>query len=171
MSSGRSTVTLPSTVAAGDVTLEITAVEPRVTLDRRYAEPVVLPAAISEISAGRQAGVPAAFETGCRDDLLAVDGEPVSVRVGGTTAAALAGDALDVTVCDGDTIELDAGTHRITTGTGALSGLDVDRVVLAAPGPSVATHSRADGNRHRPGPARPRGDRRGLSRRMLAGTR
>ncbi len=48
----------PTPVAAGDVTLEITSIEPRITLDRRYAEPVVLPAAIAELSVARPTVVP-----------------------------------------------------------------------------------------------------------------
>ena len=52
----------------------VTGIEPRSTLDRRYAEPVTLPAAISEISAGARTVVPATFDTGCRDDLLTIDG-------------------------------------------------------------------------------------------------
>ena len=71
------------------MTLEITAIEPRITLDRRYAEPVVLPAAITEISARPQASVPAAVDTGCRDD-LARDRrrQPCRSRVRATVAAA-----------------------------------------------------------------------------------
>ena len=49
---GSSTVPLPADDPAPGEQLEITAVEPHVALDRRYGEPVVLPAAISEVSIG-----------------------------------------------------------------------------------------------------------------------
>ena len=56
---------------------------------------------------------------------------------------------LDAILCDGATLDLDAGTHRITTGTGAISGLHVDRVVLAAPDRPSPT---AQPGRRRPSP-------------------
>ena len=42
-----------------------------------------------------------AVDTGCRDDLLAVDGRPVPLRITGTTTAALARDGLAVRTCSG----------------------------------------------------------------------
>ena len=47
--------------------------------------------------------------------------------------ALLAGDAVTATPCDASELTLGAGTHRITTAAGAESGLQVDRIVLAAP--------------------------------------
>lgn len=76
------------------------------------------------------AATDAAIGADCRSDLLLVDGEPVSVRLGdaddgGTTA---------IELCDG-AIELAAGEHRLQTAAGADSGIDVDRLVLSsAPG-------------------------------------
>jgi arabinofuranan 3-O-arabinosyltransferase len=131
--SGTSTVTLPDAVPAGTVRLTVTEVEPRVVLDRRYAEPVTLPAAISELSAGSRTTVPATFDSGCRDDLLVIGDQRISVRVQGSVAGALAGEPLDATLCDGAAVALAAGTHRIASTPGAWTGLDIDRVVLAAP--------------------------------------
>ncbi len=133
---GRSTVTLPEALD-GDVEVRITGVEPRITLDRRYAEPVVLPAAIAEISAGARTTIPAAVDTGCRDDLVALDGTPVPVRITAPTADLLAGAPVDAVLCAGPDLALGPGTHRLTTGGG--SGLQVDRVALAAPAPAAAT--------------------------------
>jgi arabinofuranan 3-O-arabinosyltransferase len=129
---GTSTVTLPTPLPAGDLTLTITAVEPRITLDRRYGEPVEHPAAISELSIGPRATVPERIDTGCRDDLLSVDGTPLPVRVTGTLADALAGAPLGASVCGDEQLVLDAGTHRIASTPGARTGLDVDRVVLTS---------------------------------------
>ena len=67
---GTSVVTLPGALPAGPVQLEIMAVDPHVVLDRRYAEPVVLPAAIAEIDVAARTVVPDRLDTGCRDDLV-----------------------------------------------------------------------------------------------------
>jgi arabinofuranan 3-O-arabinosyltransferase len=110
------------------VQLEITSIEPRVVLDRRYGEPVVLPAAVSELSIGARTVVPEQLDTGCRDDLVAIDGEPMPVRVVAPVADLLDGAAVEATPCVA-TVELGAGTHRLTTTAG--TGVQVDRTVLA----------------------------------------
>jgi arabinofuranan 3-O-arabinosyltransferase len=145
--SGVSTVTLAQSLPAGPVRLTITAVDPKVVLDRRYGEPVTLPAAIAELSAAASASVPATLDTGCRDDLVTIDGHPLPVRVQGSVRSLLAGDPVAAVPCGGATIDLAAGTHRLATAKGLDTGLDIDRVVLAAPdrpaiGPS-ATGPRA----------------------------
>jgi arabinofuranan 3-O-arabinosyltransferase len=137
-------VALPAALPAGAVQLEITGIEPGITLDRRYAEPVVLPAAISEIDVGSRTVVPDRLDTGCRDDLVAVDGAPVPVRVEASVADLLAGEPVPATICGDEALTLAAGTHRLTTTDGATTGIDVDRVVLADPSrqsgpPTVAT--------------------------------
>jgi arabinofuranan 3-O-arabinosyltransferase len=126
---GISHVTLPRPVR-GPVRLDLTAIEPRIVLDRRYAEPVVLPAAISELSLGERSVVPDRVDTGCRDDLVQIDGEPISVRIEAPVSGLLAGDAVEATPCGSATVSLAAGTHRLTTMDGTTTGLEVDRVVL-----------------------------------------
>ncbi len=127
---GTSVISLPEPLPAGPVTLAITAVEPRFTLDRRYAEPVELPAAIAELSVGARTLVPDYVDTGCRGDLLQIDGRSVLVRVFAETAALLAGQPAAAMPCGDDAIALDAGVHRVTEPR--LPGLQVDRVVLAS---------------------------------------
>lgn len=68
------------------------------------------------------------FDTGCRDDLVELDGRPVPVRVHGTIAAARAGDALAIDGCGA--VTLDGTEHRLETAPGATTGLDLDRLVL-----------------------------------------
>ncbi len=135
---------------SGDVTVEITEVEPQLTLDRRYAEPVVVPAAISELSIGERTAIPASVDTACRDDLVQIDGEPLSIRIEASSAQLLAGDAVEATPCASAPLDLAAGTHRLITTNGTSTGLDVDRVVLrdtavapadAAGSPSVTLES------------------------------
>ncbi len=91
-------------------------------------QPVALPISIAEV--GLDVPVPAApavVDTGCRDDLLQIDGSAVAVRIHGAVADARRG--LDVTACE-PSVSLDAGSHTLD---GAVtSGFDLDRVVLSS---------------------------------------
>jgi arabinofuranan 3-O-arabinosyltransferase len=133
---GAATITLPQALPAGPITIEITGVDERTTIDRRYAEPVALPVAISELSIGRRTPVPATVDTGCRDDLVAIDGAPLPIRITASSADLLAGTAVAATLCADPAVELAAGDHELVTTPG--TGLDVDRVVLDAGGRSAA---------------------------------
>ncbi len=141
---GVSRVRLPRPVS-GSVRLEIAAIEPRFVLDRRYAEPVVLPAAVAELSLGERSVVPDRLDTDCRDDLLNLDGEAIPVRIEGAVADLLAGEAVAATPCGSATLTLDEGLHRLTAAPGAGTGVHIDRVVLdggsapAADGAPTAT--------------------------------
>lgn len=126
---GESTVTVPEGFTAGPLRIEISGVVERVTRDRRFADTVLMPAAISEITNIEPAELPRDFATDCRDDLVSIDGEPVRVRVAGTVTDAFSGEALTATVCDGSR-ELGAGEHRVTGQANRRSGLHVDRIVL-----------------------------------------
>ena len=123
---------LPREISLDDVTLTITAVDARTTLDRRYAEPFVLPAAVSEI---RFDGVAPAVRpverltADCRDDLLTIDGEGVPLSFDVDAATALSGEPIDAEVCT-ETVDLAAGTTRIEGAPGRVTGIDVDRVTL-----------------------------------------
>lgn len=129
-------LTLPRPVSLADLTIQISDVEARTTIDRRFGEPVTLPAAIAEI---RFDGVsptvkPATSITAdCRTDLLTLNGEPVGVSYTTDTATLLAGDGVDVELCD-LAPTLDAGRYDlVATNVGALQ---VDRVVLFEPAPA-----------------------------------
>lgn len=130
---GRSTVVLPASISGAQLTFTIDAVETRTTVDRRYAEVVELPASIVELGGLPLAPpITSAAPAPCRDDLLTIDGTPVGLAIDAADVAALvAGDAVDVTTCDGEAIALAAGTHRLASAAGLATGVDVDRVVLA----------------------------------------
>ncbi len=96
-----SAIDVPDGFGAGPLTIEITAVTERTTRDRRFADTVVMPAAISEVGNIVPSSLPSQFDTGCRDDLVAIDSTPVSVRVAGSLAAAFDGAALDTSTCSG----------------------------------------------------------------------
>jgi len=119
--------------------LEVLAVEPRTTLDRRYAETTELPAAVVELTLTGPGGDAVAAPTsappgagaGCRTDLLALDGEPFGLALDPPTLARLvAGEAVEVSTCDARAVSLAAGTHRWRGANGLDTGIDVDRVVL-----------------------------------------
>jgi arabinofuranan 3-O-arabinosyltransferase len=141
--SGASRVTLPQAVPAGPVRVEITAIEPRTTIDRRYGETVVLPAAIAELSIGGRTAVPDRLDTGCRDDLVTIDGQPFPVRVEAAVPDLLAGQPGTAVPCGGSQLQLAAGTHRVTTAPGASTGLQVDRIILAGTSAPAGTDAGA----------------------------
>ncbi len=133
---GRSTITLPTPLAAGPTSLTITGIEPRTTIDRRYGDVLTLPAAVAEVSlavtarSDLDAGAPISFE--CVRDLLTVDGEPVGLSFSATAASLIGGEPIAAEVCDGP-IAFDAAEHIVaatTPSSGPLSALNVDRIVL-----------------------------------------
>jgi hypothetical protein len=82
----------------------------------------------------RMAGVPVlatigTLDTACRNDLLAVDGDAIPVRVSGEAADARRGLALES--C-GEPSDLARGSHVIRSEPGLDTGIDVDRLVLAS---------------------------------------
>ncbi|MET0577641.1 MAG: alpha-(1-_3)-arabinofuranosyltransferase family protein, partial [Ilumatobacteraceae bacterium] len=131
---GTSVVELPAALPSGPVEVEITSIEPHWVLDRRYGEPVVMPTAVGEISIGPRTTLDEKLDTGCRDDLVAVDGHPLPVRIEADVATLVAGGALTVGPCDGQPLALGPGPHRVTSTAGAVTGLQVDRIVLAGTG-------------------------------------
>jgi len=122
--------------APGPLTITVTATNAVTTVDRRYGDTTLLPVGIAEVTGPGLAsqGLPARLDTGCRRDLLRVDGRAFPVRFTGPTAGALAGDELVVTPCgSGDTLGLGAGRHEVVAAPGSRTGLDIDRLVLTNP--------------------------------------
>ena len=114
--------------------LIVDAVSPVTTRDARMDRDRVLPVAIA--SAGMEgAPVPATpvmVPEECRDGVLTIDDEPVSVRVKGDARAAANGRALELETCDGSAVDLEAGSHVLRTVQGGDTGFDVDRLVLGS---------------------------------------
>lgn len=104
------------------------------TLAPMTAVPVELPTGVVAVDHPRLAlvRVPAALDTGCRDDLVTLNGQGVALRVRGEWNALVKGEPAQVTLCGEPVVTLGARAHRLVTRSGALSGLDVDRVVLHA---------------------------------------
>jgi hypothetical protein len=73
----------------------------------------------------------ARVDSGCRNDLVTVDGRRVPVRVTGTRSAAANVMGLAVTPC-GSALQLGAGSHVLATAEGKNVGFSIDRLVLAS---------------------------------------
>jgi hypothetical protein len=103
---------------------------------RRFATAatVLSPVAITEwgIPGLQVPTVPADIDSGCRTDLLKIDGHSVPVRITGAASAAGAVNGLDVRTCVTRRIALAAGPHVLATARGKDVGFSIDRVVLAS---------------------------------------
>jgi arabinofuranan 3-O-arabinosyltransferase len=98
-----------------------------------------LPPAIAEVRGITVAATPSrsTIDTGCRNDLLRVNGTPVGVHVTGATADALSGQGLTITGCNA--VAVPAGDTTIETVDGRVTGLDLDRLVLSSDASSGVT--------------------------------
>jgi arabinofuranan 3-O-arabinosyltransferase len=151
-------VDLPPTTGS---TLEVEVDRSRTvsSVDWTSVQPLDHPFAIAELGIGDLTvpSPPAAIDDRCRDDLVTVDGRPLPVRITGSTADALAGEPLDLEVCDGRALDLDAGDHEVHVRPGVHTGIDVDQLVLtaepgsAAAGAPTATPPTATSNGGEPG--------------------
>jgi len=139
------TVALPEPVTASTFEVVVTEVEVRTTTDWYSEGPVMLPIAVAEVGLGGLAVPPAAaaLDTGCRDDLLRIDDVPVPIRVTGSSAAALAGEALEVRACDGP-VTIASGDRTFRTAEGRATGIDLDQLVWRSGAGGVAPDD-ADG--------------------------
>lgn len=131
-------ITVTPPLPAGDLEVVIAAIDARTTIDRRFGDPVVLPAAIAELTA---AGLPAverpadATATVTCVPLLDLDGAPVAMTVTMSLRAGAAARAAAAEPCTGS-MDLAAGAHRLTGAVPADLPLAVDRVVLADGSPT-----------------------------------
>ncbi|MFA5884528.1 MAG: alpha-(1-_3)-arabinofuranosyltransferase family protein [Acidimicrobiia bacterium] len=126
--------TIPVTftpLTGSSLRVEVTGVRTVDTVDTLSGLGLPLPPSIAELGLpGVVAAAPAAtIDTGCRTDLLTMDGRPVAVQVTGDAAAAR--DGLAVTACDG-ALALSAGTHRLEAARGTATGIDLDRLTLTS---------------------------------------
>ncbi|HMA45865.1 MAG TPA: discoidin domain-containing protein, partial [Frankiaceae bacterium] len=103
------------------------------TRDSISERPIALPVAFAEVGAAglRVPPAPSQVPSPCRADLLTVDGRPVGVRVAGSGAAAASRQGLRLSGC-GAALRLGPGPHVVRTTPGRVSGLDVDRLLLAS---------------------------------------
>ncbi|HEY7812390.1 MAG TPA: discoidin domain-containing protein, partial [Nakamurella sp.] len=106
----------------------------------------ILPVGIAELglSGVEQPAAPADLPAPCQPGLLTVDGRPVDVQITGTTAAALAGEPLQVHGCGNSAagIDLGPGQHVVETSPRLPSGWSIDSLDLgsAAGGGAASAH-------------------------------
>lgn len=95
-------------------------------LDRRFELPIPRTFAVTALARPVPDTDPRAPTApgGCRDDLVAVDDQPLAVRI------VPEGTRLRAEACA--PLTLDAGSHRLTTPAGAETGLTIDRLVLSS---------------------------------------
>ncbi len=151
--------------------IRIDSVRLRSTVNFYSPQPIALPVGIAELGIPglRAPPVPPQLPGTCQSGLLTIDGQPISVRVVGSTSAALSNDEMTVQPCgvDANGIRLGAGHHVIETAAGHLivgqAGWNLDQLVLdSAPGggamPLAASNATTDAtgtllSAPQPGPA------------------
>lgn len=134
---GTATVDLGATTGAV-LRVTVTGVDVRTSVDRRFGEAVALPVALAEVEVDGlpPRAAPSTVDTGCRDDLLTLDGHPVAVRLRADARALRSGAAVALEPC-GALGPLAAGAHELRAAPGARTGIDLDRVVLRHRWPST----------------------------------
>jgi arabinofuranan 3-O-arabinosyltransferase len=130
------TLPLPSPVTGRRFRLSVEAVHETTTIDWYNSQPIAMPVSWAEIGIDGMTAdaLPEQFDSGCRDDLVAMDGTPIAARVRGSTADALARRPLTLEACGAaaDGVPIGTGDHVLTTTDGATTGLDIDQVLLSS---------------------------------------
>ncbi len=130
---GISAITLSRPLRGTAITVTVDAVEARSTIDRRYGEPVELPAAIDELVGLGPLAPTAPAPAGCRSDLVTLDGEPLGIEVTPADLARLAdGETVTAPWCSPTPLALRAGDHVARATPASSTGIDVDRLVLTS---------------------------------------
>ena len=135
---GTVTVAVPLPTAGRTVRLVFSEASERLTRDWYSNGLVALPISVAEVRVGDSArlGPPSPVDTGCRDDLVRIDGRSVPVRITGSAADALARRELQVEGCASTT--LGAPESLLVTAPGSRTGFDIDQLVLAGPPQALA---------------------------------
>ena len=128
---GISRAVIEPALPAGTLSVELTGIEPATTIDRRFADVVDLPAAITELTVAGSPLVPRLGTVTTTIDCVAVamlDGTTVDASITITGDDWLDGAPLATSVCD-PRLELSAGSHRLTLADSALP-ITLDGIVL-----------------------------------------
>lgn len=145
---------LPRPVTGSRLRVVVDGVRERETTDWGSRAIRTLPVAVAELRVA-DVTLPAPvgeLSTGCRDDLLTLDGRPVPIEVRGDASAAVQGEPLEVRACE-PSIDLAAGEHVLRAAPGTDTGLDLDRLVLASAAGGGAARPAVDGVGASPAPS------------------
>jgi arabinofuranan 3-O-arabinosyltransferase len=138
------TVDLPEPATGSVVRVELAGVRPVLTTDWYGSTRIATPVGITELDVGQPENLvvdrSAPFDTGCSDQLVSIDDEPVPAQVTGTVGDALDRAPLDLVGCA--PVDLASGTHVLRSASGRVGGLDADDVVLGSSAPRGDTVQR-----------------------------
>ena len=127
-------IDLADEMTASTISIVVDEVRAVTTTDWFTNEPSVMPVGIAELGITDLTAVAptGSYSSGCRADLLTIDGQAVGIELTGTMADAKAGRALTITPCSpfASPLLLGPGEHVLRTAKGIDSGIDFDRLVL-----------------------------------------
>jgi hypothetical protein len=121
------------------LTFTFTSVRTETTVNYYSQSPLAMPIGIAElgIPGVDEPAPPASIPAVCTDKLLTVDSSPVWVRISGSSASALDGDELPLTLCGPDArgLKLGPGVHTVVATYGHANGAhstgwDLDQLTL-----------------------------------------
>jgi len=132
------TIELPVEATASEITLQALTVDERLTVDWYSHVDHAMPISIAEIRVSdvMRFGPPVDISTDCRDDLISVDGFGVAVRVVGSATAGVGRSGLRLRSCG---LVDSGGDMVVATTPGAVTGFDLDQVVMRSPRDLPAT--------------------------------
>ena len=141
-------IDLPEPITGSTISIVVDGVREITTTDWFSNGPIRMPIGIAELGIeGLMAAAPTSdFDSGCRTDLLTVDGQAVGVELTGLMADAQAGRPLTVTPCGStdSTLVLGAGEHVLRSAKGVDKGFDLDRLVLQSAAGGAAQPQRSE---------------------------
>ncbi|MDH4170634.1 MAG: alpha-(1-_3)-arabinofuranosyltransferase, partial [Acidimicrobiia bacterium] len=135
-STTRVEIPMPQAMTGTRFELTIDEVREVLTKDWYSSNPISMPVGIVEIEElADTVTVPEQIDGRCRDDLVQVDGQPVSVQLEATTVSALEREPMLVRSCPPDEqVVMGGGERLIETTRGRVTGVDVDRLAFLSKG-------------------------------------
>ncbi len=130
------TVSIPVQATGSAFRLVVAKVSERLTRDWYSNTFQPLPVSIAEVRLGAdpiRLPPPTPVDTGCREDLLSVNGRPIPVRITGSAADAESRRPLNLQGCE--PVTLTPGETLVVTSSGADTGIDIDQLVFTSPAP------------------------------------
>ena len=130
------TVSIPVQATGSAFRLVVAEVSERLTRDWYSNTFQPLPVSIAEVRLGAEPirlAPPTPVDTGCREDLVSVNGRPTPVRITGSAADAESRRRLNLQGCE--PVTLTPGETLVATTSGADTGIDIDQLVFTSPAP------------------------------------
>ena len=134
------TVSIPVQATGSAFRLVVAEVSERLTRDWYSNTFQPLPVSIAEVRLGAdpvRLAPPTPIDTGCREDLVSINGRPTPVRITGSAADAEARRPLNLQGCE--PVTLTPNETLVVTSSGANTGIDIDQLVFTSPAPLSPT--------------------------------